>query len=179
MHRHLRQTLGDFDDNISQASAEGVGEANVPDNAVGEEGVWPHALGAIDDLVRDDKVAGGNVFLEGSDGGEGEDGADADGAEGGDVGEVGDEGGGDFVVGAVAGEEGDGGGGVGGGEDGDGGGGGAPGCGDGEAGDGREARVFEGGDACAADHGDADGSWGISKLHDGWKRKSVVYRRRW
>lgn len=143
-------------DDCRELRVEGVGEADVADYAAFEKGKGTDALGAVDDLVGDDKIHGLDVLLEGADGGEGDDGADAEGAEGGDVGTGGDLVGGDLVVGAMAGEEGDGDARVL--DDEDGGGGGAPGGSGGYGGDGDEA--WDLGEAGSADNGDVDGPWG-------------------
>lgn len=139
-----------------------IGKPHVPDDASLEESPRPHALGAIDDLIRDDEIARSDLLLQAADGGEGDDGADAERAEGGDVGARGDFVRGELVVEAVAGEEGDGGWvpGRGGGvvQDRDRGGGSAPrGCGV----EGRDrGEVCEFFQACAAYYGDSDGVWG-------------------
>lgn len=112
---------------------EGVRKPDVSDNPALEECERADALGAIDDLVGDDKVAGLDLLLQRADGGEGNDAANTEGAEGRDVGAVGDFVGSERVVGAVAGEEGDSGVLVG--EDRDGGRRGAPGSGDVQGGD--------------------------------------------
>jgi hypothetical protein len=146
---------------LRDALVEGVREADVADHAALEEGEGADALGAVDDLVGDDEVAGLDGFLQRADGAEGDDGADAQAAQGGDVGAGGDLVGCDLVVQAVARQEGDGDGlAVGGGvvQDGDGRGGSAPRSGRVERGDGGEA--WEGLQAGATDHGDWDGTCG-------------------
>ena len=55
-----------------------------------EEADGADALRAIDDLVRDDVVAGLDFFSEGADGGEGDYHAYTEGLESGDVGSYGD-----------------------------------------------------------------------------------------
>lgn len=95
-------------DNGGQLGVEGVGEANVADEALLEECEGAHALCAVDDLVGDDKVHGLDMLLEGADGTEGDDAAHADVPQGGDVGARGHLMGRELVVGAVAREEGDG-----------------------------------------------------------------------
>ena len=72
-----------------------------------EETGRTNTFGAIDDLGWEGKVAGGDLFAEGSDGAEGEDSADAEVFEGGDVGAGGNGGGRDTVVFAVASDEGE------------------------------------------------------------------------
>lgn len=95
-------------DHGCQLGVEGIGEADVADEALLEEGEGPHALCAVDNLVRDDKVHGLDVLLEGADCAEGDDAAHPDVPQGGDVGARGDLMGRELVVGAVAREEGDG-----------------------------------------------------------------------
>lgn len=95
-------------DDGGDLGVEGVGEADVADDAVLEEGEGADALCAVDDLVGDDKVHGADVLLQGADGAEGDDGAHAEVAQGGDVGAGGHLVGGQLVVQAVAGQEGDG-----------------------------------------------------------------------
>lgn len=137
---------------LSDLLIEGVRKPDVSDNPALEECERADALGAIDDLVRDDEVAGLDLLLQRADSREGNDAADAEGAEGGDVGAVGDFVRGEGVVGAVAGEEGDGGVLVG--EDRDGRGRCAPGSGDVQGGDGSVA--FELLETGSADDGDVD-----------------------
>lgn len=72
-----------------------------------EKGAGTDALCTVNDLGREDKVAGGEFFTEGTDGGKGEDGFDTEGLEGGHVGTGGDLGGGQVMTTAVAGQEGD------------------------------------------------------------------------
>lgn len=138
---------------------EGVRETYVADHAAFEECEWADSLGAVDDLVGDDEVAGFDGFLEAAYSGEGDDGADAEVAEGGDVGASGDFVGGELVMEAMAGDEGDGDWLACGGrwvvEDGDGRGGSAPGSAWVEGGDVGEVR--EGLESCAANDGDRDG----------------------
>lgn len=140
---------------LSQALIEGVREADVADDATLEEGEGADALGAVDDLVRDDEVHGLDLLLQGADGGEGDDAADADGAQGGDVGAGGHLVRRELVVQAVAGEEGDGHAGVL--EDHDRGGRLAPGRRRVQGGDGRVTLQLA--EAGAADDGDVDGAW--------------------
>lgn len=149
---HGRGTLLD---DLREARVEGVRETDVADYAALVEGEGPDALGAVDDLVGNDKVHGLDLLAQGADGREGDDGAHADGAKGGDVGARGNLVGGKLVVETVAGEEGDGVAVVL--EDHEGGGGRAP-RGDGvEGGDGDVA--VELGEAGAADDGNVDGAW--------------------
>ncbi len=145
---HLRQPL-----------IERIRKPHMPNDASLEERPRPDALRSIDNLIRHDEVPRPDLLLQAADGGEGDDGADAERAEGGDVGARGDFVRGQFVVEAVAREEGDWGrlaGGRGGVvQDGDGRGGGAPGGRGLEGCDGGE--VCEGLEACAAYDGDTDG----------------------
>ena len=76
-------------------------------DAVFEKGKRSDALGSVDDLVREEEVAGPDGLLQAADGGEGEDAADAELAESGDVGAGRDFMGAVLVVEAVAREEGD------------------------------------------------------------------------
>ena len=154
------ETMPTFPHYLADPLIERLRERNMRDDPTLEESKRPDALRTIDNLVRDDEVTWLDLLRKTADGTEGDDGADAEGAERGDVGAGGDLVGREFVVEAVAGEEGDwdgvlrvGGGLVG--EDGDGTGRGAPGGGDGEGGGGCEAG--EGGEAGAAYDGDPDG----------------------
>jgi hypothetical protein len=101
------QTMSASPYDLRNALIERIAKRNVPNNASLEECKRSDALGAVNDLVRDDEVAGLDLLLQAADGGEGDDGADADGAEGGDVGAGGDLVRRDLVVCAVAAEEGD------------------------------------------------------------------------
>lgn len=148
--------------NLGDTLVEGVRETDVADHTALEEGERTDALGAVDDLVGDDKVAGLDLFLQRAYGAEGNDGADTEAAESSDVGAGGHLVRSDLVVETMAGDEGDGDGlAVGRGrgvvEDGDGRGGSAPGSGELEGGDGCEAR--EGLEAGATDHRNGDGAW--------------------
>lgn len=147
---------------LGDALVEGVGETDVADHATLEEGEGTDALGAVNDLVGDDKVTGLDLLLQRAYGAEGDNGADTEATESGDVGAGGNLMGSDLVVKTMAGDEGDGDGlAVGRGrgvvEDGDGRGGSAPGSGELEGGDGSEAR--EGLEAGATDHRNGDGAW--------------------
>lgn len=129
---------------LGNTLVEGIGEADVADHAALEEGERADALGAVNDLVGDDEVAGLDLFLEGAYGAEGDDGADTEATESGDVGAGGNLVRSDLVVETMAGDEGNGDGlAVAGGrgvvEDGDGRGGLAPGSVDVEGGNGGEA----------------------------------------
>lgn len=70
-----------------------------------EETGRTNALGTIDDLGWEGKVARGDFFAEGADGAEGKDGAYAEVFEGGDVGTGRDGGGGNTVMFTVASDE--------------------------------------------------------------------------
>lgn len=87
---------------------EGVTEGNVSDNTTLEEGPWTNALSAVNDLVRNDKIAGLDLLLETANSGESNNATDTNGAQSGDVGAGGNFMGSDLVVGAVAAQEGDG-----------------------------------------------------------------------
>lgn len=87
---------------------EGVTEGDVSDNTALEESPRAHALGAVNDLVGDDKVAGLDFLLETTDSRESNNAADTDGAQGGDIGTSGNLMRSDLVVQTVAAQEGDG-----------------------------------------------------------------------
>jgi hypothetical protein len=154
------EVLGARLDDLSQTGVKGVRETDMADNTALEESERPDALGAIDDLVGNDKVHGLDLLAQGADCGEGDDAADADVAQGGDAGAVGHLVGRELVVQAVAGEEGDVGAVVG--EDVDGRGRRAPGRDGVEHGDGLVA--LELAQAGAADDGDVDGLyWTVTR----------------
>lgn len=94
-------------DNLSKTSIKGVCEANMANNTTLEKGKRTNTLCTINDLIRNDKVHGLDVFLEGADGGKGDDASYADMSKSGNVGSVGDLVRSELVVDAVAGEEGD------------------------------------------------------------------------
>lgn len=94
-------------DDIGQLGVKRIREADVADEPLLEEGEGPDALGAVDGLVRHDKVHGLDLLPQRADGGEGDDGAHADVAQGGDVGAVGHLVRRELVVDAVARDEGD------------------------------------------------------------------------
>jgi hypothetical protein len=79
----------------------------VSDHALFEEGEWPDALGTVDDLVGNNKVARSDFLLQRADSGEGDDGAHANVSQRSDVGLVFDLMRGMFVVETVSREEGD------------------------------------------------------------------------
>ena len=72
-----------------------------------EECGGPHALGTVDDLIGEHKIAGANLLTQGANRGEGDDSFDSKGFERGDVGASGDGGRRVRAVCAVAGEEGE------------------------------------------------------------------------
>ncbi len=93
-------------DDISQLLVKWIGKANVADDTALVECKGTDTLGAVNDLVGEDKVHGLNVLLQGADGGEGDNAADANAAEGGNVGPVGHLVRSKLVMKTVAGEEG-------------------------------------------------------------------------
>ena len=160
-HAVALQAVAALAHDLGNSLVKGVREADVADHAALEEGEGADALGAVDDLVGDDEVAGLDGFLQRANGAESDDGADTQATQSGDVGAGGDLVGCDLVVQTVARQEGDGDGlAVGGGvvQDGDGRGGSAPWSGRVERGDGGEA--WEGLQTGATDHGNGDGSCG-------------------
>ena len=110
MQRHALtlQAVSALAHNLGNALVKGVAEGNVADNATLEECEGADTLGAVDDLVWNDKVAGLDLLLQTADGGESNDCADTDGAESGNVGARRDLMRGDLVVSTVTTEEGDG-----------------------------------------------------------------------
>lgn len=80
------QTVPALTDDLGHTLIEGVTERNVSDNAALEVSPWADTLGAVDDLVRDNKVARLNGLLETTDGRKGDDTADTDRTESSDVG---------------------------------------------------------------------------------------------
>ena len=93
-------------DDLSQPRIKGVGKANVANESALEKGERADALGAVDNLVWDDKVHGLDLLLQGTHGREGNDASHADVAQSGDVGSVGDFVGSELMVQAVTREEG-------------------------------------------------------------------------
>jgi hypothetical protein len=55
-------------DDLGDLGIVGVGEGDVADEAVLEEGEGPVSLGTVDDLVRDDEVHGLDALLQRPDG---------------------------------------------------------------------------------------------------------------
>jgi hypothetical protein len=94
-------------DNLSELAVEGVSKPDVTDNTALEEGERANALGAVDDLIRDNKIHGLDLLLERAYGGEGDDGADADVTQGCNVGAVGHLVRSELVVDAMASQESD------------------------------------------------------------------------
>ena len=84
-----------------------VSKRDVANDSIFKEREWPDPLGAVDDGIRDHKVAGFDFLTETAHSAEGDDGAHADGAEGGDVGAGGYLMRGVLVVDSMPGEEGD------------------------------------------------------------------------
>ena len=97
---------GRADQRLPQGRAEGLGETDVGHNPVAEEGVDPLG-GAVDELVGDEQVAGGDLFFEAADGVDGDDMFDPKRFESPDVGPHRYLGGHDAVAAAVARQEGD------------------------------------------------------------------------
>lgn len=102
------QAVSTGPDDLGNTLIEGVTEGNVSDDAALEEGEGTDTLGAVDDLVGNDKITGLDLLLQATDGGEGDDGADTDGAQSGDVGAGRDLVGSNLVVQTVTAQEGDG-----------------------------------------------------------------------
>ena len=160
-HTVTLQTVAALAHDLGDALVEGVSETDVADHAALEEGERTNALGAIDDLVGDDEVAGLDLLAQRAYGAEGDDGADTEATESGDVGASGDLVRSNLVVKTMAGDECDRNGlavsrGRGVVKDGDGRGRCAPGSGDVEGGNGSEAR--EGLEASTTDHRNGDGA---------------------
>jgi hypothetical protein len=102
------ETVAALAHHLGNTLIEGVTEGDVSDNAALEESPRPYTLGTVNDLVRDDEVAGLDLLLQTADGREGDYATDTDGAQSSDVGAGGNLMRGDLVVRAVAAEEGDG-----------------------------------------------------------------------
>jgi hypothetical protein len=94
--------------NLGDTLIEGVTEGNVSNDTTLEESPWANTLGAINNLVRNDKVARLDLLLETANSGEGNDATDANGTEGSNIGAGRDLMGSDLVVGAVAAQKGNG-----------------------------------------------------------------------
>lgn len=82
------QRVSALANNLSDPLIEWVRKANVSDNAAFKEGEWSNALGSVDNLVWDDKVAWLDLLLKGTDSRERNDAANTDRAEGGNIGAV-------------------------------------------------------------------------------------------
>lgn len=80
------QTVSTGSHHLGDTLVERVAKRHVADDTPLEERERSDTLGAINDLIRDHKVAGLDLLLQATDGGEGNDGADANGAERGNVG---------------------------------------------------------------------------------------------
>jgi len=102
------QAVSAFPDDPGDTFIEGVTKGNVGNHTALEVGPRPDTLGAVNDLVGDDKVTGLDGLLEAAHGGECDDAADTDGAQSGDVGTGRDLVRGDLVVQAVTAQERDG-----------------------------------------------------------------------
>lgn len=100
------QRVSALANNLSDLLIEWVSKANVSDNATFKKGEWSNALGSVDNLVWDDKVAWLDLLLKGTDSRERNDAANTDGAKGGNVGAVWDLVWCNRVVSTVAGKEG-------------------------------------------------------------------------
>lgn len=72
--------------NLRDTLVERVAKRNVRDHTSFEESPWAHTLGAINDLVGNDEIAGLDFLLQATDGGEGDDGADTNRAQSSNVG---------------------------------------------------------------------------------------------
>ena len=79
------QRVSALTNNLSDLLIEWVRKANVSDNATFKEGEWSNALGSVDNLVWNDKVAWLDLLLKGTDSRERNDAANTDGAKGGNV----------------------------------------------------------------------------------------------
>ena len=100
------QRVSTLSNNLSDLLIEWVSKANVSNNATLKEGEWSNALGSVDNLVWDDKVAWLDLLLKGTDSRERNDAANTNGAKGGNVGAVWDLVRCNRVVSAVTGKEG-------------------------------------------------------------------------
>lgn len=73
-------------DDLDNLGVEGVAKGHMTDKAALEEGEWANALCAVDDLVRDHKVHGLDLLLQGAYSAEGNDAADTNVSQSGNVG---------------------------------------------------------------------------------------------
>ena len=97
--------FGGLESELAEVFADGVGEADVGDDAVAEEGVVLVAFGAVEELVDDDDVPRFVLGLEGTDSAGAEDPSHAEGLHRVDVGAVVEFAGADAVAASVSGEE--------------------------------------------------------------------------
>ena len=79
------QTVSALPHDLGDTLIEGVSEGDVGDHAALKVGPWPEALGAVDDLVGDDKVARLDFLLETTNSRESNDAPHTNGAQGSDV----------------------------------------------------------------------------------------------
>lgn len=107
MQRHALslQAVSASPNHLGNALVKGITEGDVADDATLEEREGPDTLGAVNDLVRDDEIAGLDLLLQATDSRESDDGADTDGAKGGNVSARGHLMRGDLVVSSVAAKE--------------------------------------------------------------------------
>jgi len=87
-HTLSRQTVSTNFDDLGQTSVEGVGESNMTYHTAFEKGKRSHTFGAINDLVRNDKISRLNLLLQTADRGKGNDGPDTQMSQCRDVGSV-------------------------------------------------------------------------------------------
>lgn len=99
------QAVPALPDDLGDTLVEGVTEGNVSDNTALEVSPWTDTLGAVNDLVGDNEVAGLNSLLETANSGESNDAADTNGAKSSDVGAGRHFVRGNLVVGAVTAQE--------------------------------------------------------------------------
>ena len=84
-HTFAFETVPTPSDHFAHTRVKGICKGYMADNAVFEEGERPDTLGAIDDLVRHDKVPGLDVLLQAASRTEGDDAAHSNRAERGNV----------------------------------------------------------------------------------------------
>lgn len=99
------QAVSAFPHDLGDTLVKGISEGDVGDHTPLEVGPWPHTLGTVNDLVRNDKVARLDCLLETTDSREGDDAPDPDGAQSGNVRAGGNLVRGDLVVRAVSAQE--------------------------------------------------------------------------
>lgn len=102
------QAVTALPDNLGDTLIEGVTEGNVGDNTTLEVGPWADTLGAVDDLIGNNKVARLDSLLQTANGRESDDATDTNGAQSSDIGASGHLVRGNLVVGAVTAQERDG-----------------------------------------------------------------------